>query len=120
MNKRRSALAVLILLPLLFSSGCLIIDPDDDWNETEKIVYVNHTGAYVENYIDDDYVGTVAPWSEMRTRSKYYDGRHKFYSIAADAEYEWGPDWFHVDDGETFVIDLYINGSMKFSKAVEE
>ncbi len=105
---------VLILVLMLFQ-GCVWVDDDDDCcpaypNEQEHIIYVNLTNNYVENYIDEDFKGTVSPDSELHVYGYDYDGTHWFHSVCVDCEKEWGPDEFTIDDGETFTIYLENDG----------
>lgn len=106
------------ILVVILMSGCIWIDDDhDDYccnNYEEEIVYVNHTNYSVDNFIDDEFVGSVTPDSELHVFGYDYDGYHVFYSRCINFEFEWGPDEFFIYDGETFTIYLEMDGSSQF------
>jgi hypothetical protein len=104
-----TAVAALLAVAL---GGCIFIDPDDDHDwRYERIVWDNHTPYHIDNYLDGEFIGTVAPYDELTFRHRHLEGYRTFYSEAIEVETTWGPDEFYVDDGETFILDLYEGGT---------
>lgn len=107
-------IALALMMTSFFFSGCIWIDDDDDnhyyQNYEETIIYINNTSYSVDNFIDDEFVGAVAPNTELRVYGYDYDGSHKFYSKCIDCSLEWGPTYFTIRDGETFKIYLETSG----------
>jgi hypothetical protein len=99
-------------------NGCVFIDDDDNdgpRNYQETIIYVNYTGYSIDNYIDNIYVGTVGPSTELRVYGYDFDGTHLYFSKCQTCSLEWGPTEFFVHDGESFTIYLEDSG-MTFSR----
>lgn len=112
-----------VLLTVLTVSGCIWIDDDDDdgcCDElVEEIIYVNQTAYQIDNFIDDEYVGTVAPNTELHVFNDEYDGRHAFFSDCVNCSLSWGPTQFTIREGETFRIYLEDSGSMSSFPSVQ-
>jgi len=111
---------ILTLISSLILAGCIWIDDDGGdvyiptGNAEEEVVYINNTGKLVDNYIDDELVGSVSPYDTMRIYSIHLDGTHSFYSQSRDLQLTWGPTMFTLGDGEIFTIYLEETG-MKYS-----
>jgi hypothetical protein len=106
---------ILVLIAVLMTwSGCIFVDDGDDHHHSinleETVIYINRTGYSIENYIDGDFVGTVAPNTELYVYDYYFDGRHEFYSHCLDCDLEWGPTEFVLYDGEVFRVYLELAG----------
>ncbi|MBN2383031.1 hypothetical protein JXQ70_09130 [bacterium] len=98
----------LIGLCSMLCLSCLVFDDDDDDDDDdlERIIYHNNTPYYVDNYIDDHYVGTVQAYESLTITGWRYEGRHLYFSESIDNDWEWGPDYFFIDDGGTLNISL--------------
>lgn len=106
--------AVLVTVVIAVLGGCIWIDDDGTAivypNLEETVIYINRTEWYVDNMIDGEFVGTVAPGSTLRVASLDLDGPHEFYSTARDTGLTWGPTTFTLYDGEEFKIYLEETG----------
>jgi hypothetical protein len=101
-----------ILLVMLVVNGCIWIDDDGPGytNAEETVVYINRTDYVVDNYINDEFVGAVNPFSTLNVYSRYLDGRNEYYSACRDCSLTWGPTFFTLYDGEVFKIYLEETG----------
>ena len=107
----------LIILIAIYSGGCVWIDDDGPCCDKylERIIYINQTSCEIDNFIDDRYVGTVLPYSELHISGYDYEGYHDYFSRSVECDLTWGPTEFYLDEGETFRIYLE-NGGMSYSR----
>jgi hypothetical protein len=100
-----------MVVVITVATGCIWIDDDDDGccccDIDEHIIYINHTGYTVDNYIDSEYVGTVPGYGDLSLWGDF-EGPYEYYSECADCDdaMQWGPTTFDLDDGEVFRIYL--------------
>lgn len=102
---RWSVLFFIVIIMSAFFCSCIIIDDDDDDDDEERINYYNNTPYHVDCYIDDDFRGTVYPTQDMTIWGDF-EGTHKYYAETNEVNWEWGPDYFSLYDGETLNISL--------------
>lgn len=94
MEKITKGILFLILLGIIFitvACGVGLTDPD------ETIIVQNRSGRNgVEVYIDSNFKGTVDDGRDLELIGDY-DGTREFY--AKVGEYNWGPDYYDIQDG---------------------
>ncbi|MBN2055483.1 hypothetical protein JW905_11205 [bacterium] len=118
MKLRLMVFMVAVLVSTSSLTGCIWVDDWDEWLY-ERVIFDNHTGCYVDCYIDGYYEVTVRPHDESRIKERHLEGRREFYARSTDGLIEWGPDYFFLDEGETVVIDLYDGGWTRSSAPAE-
>lgn len=106
---------VAVLIIGIQCGGCIWIDDDDGiyipgGELEETVLYINRTGYFIDNIIDDEFVGTVGPYETLRVVSMHLDGPHVFYSTCRDCSLTWGPTTFTLGEGEIFRIYLEESG----------
>lgn len=104
---KRFSMMLVFLMLMAGLTSCIVIDDHEDFLR-EHVIFVNHTGWRIDNFIDDDFVGVVYPFEELHVSGRHLEGSHIFYSETTDGSFTWGPTRFYIDDGETLIIDLEV------------
>jgi len=106
---KKNILLAFVLVVLV--SGCVWFEDDDDdcnhCNEyREHIIYINHTDYAIDNYINDVYVGSCTPLSDLHVYGDGYEGYSMYFSACNGCDLEWGPTEFFVEQGGILRIIL--------------